>query len=167
MKATHGVPLRGARSLGLGRAPTRTAKRRRSAAIASVLALAALSVPLTPATSYAKSCYAYELIDYNRGRLYAEYLIDLPSCWAGTGEYKVRAKIVRQVGPDTEIVKKVKTCAADDLCRIPLVMNHEELEVAQYTVSLRYRVRENTSVIQRKEMLCASASVFESRCEEL
>jgi len=46
-------------------------------------------------------------------------------------------------------------------------MNHEELEVAQYTVSLRYQVRENTSVIQRKEMLCASASVFESRCEEL
>ncbi len=140
---------------------------RRAGSLAFLLAVSALCVSLTPARSYAKGCYAYDLIDYNRGRLYAQYLIDLPACWDDGGDYNVRAKIVRQIGPGTEIVKKEKSCDSDDLCRIPIVMKHAEVEIAQYTVSLRYQVAKNTSVTQRKELVCLSASVFEARCEEL
>ena len=110
-----GKPSLAGSSFAPGRGLTPIFGRRSRGVLALVLLLAAVSVPVTPTAALAKGCYAYELLDYNHGRLYAQYLIDLPACWSGKGDYKVKAKIVRQVGADTTIVKKVKTCSPDDL----------------------------------------------------
>lgn len=121
-------------------------------------------LPQVPAA--AKSCYAYVAPSYDSARMAVNFLIDIENCWQSDRLFVMRGSIIRESGLEDSIVSRKAKCAPSEACRLQLFMEHPEIELADYSLSIKFRPspRAHGKVEQRHELTCLSGAYHTNRC---
>lgn len=140
--------------------------RRRYIAIAVAAALMTGSLE-APGTSKAKECTDHMTWVYDQDSARASFKLDLPKCWKGKGDYKVKAWIERHDPPQQRPQRRVHTrkCTPAKVCRIWIEMDHPTTEATTYRASIEYMATRNGVEVSHRVFTCASHGSI-TRCEQ-